>query len=49
MQDSKNHIVGLTLSDTEASGNRRRAFIGHDKEGDADGNVVKQLGPTWSQ
>src|SRR3954451_17500248 len=27
VQDSKNHIVGLTLSDTEPTGNRRRVFI----------------------
>jgi hypothetical protein len=33
VQDSKNHIVGLTLSETEPSGNRRRLFIGDDKEG----------------
>ena len=33
VQDSKNHIVGLTLSETEPTGNRRRLFIGHDKEG----------------
>jgi len=33
VQDSKNHIVGLTLSETEPGGNRRRLFIGHDKEG----------------
>src|SRR6266550_1120179 len=30
VDDSKNHIVGLILSDTEATGNRRRVFIGHD-------------------
>jgi len=33
VQDTQNHIVGLTLSETEPSGNRRRLFIGHDKEG----------------
>src|SRR5258708_12457248 len=33
VQDSKNHIVGLSLSETEATGNRRRVFIGHDTEG----------------
>ena len=33
VQDSKNHIVGLTLSETEATGNRRRLFIGHDRQG----------------
>ena len=33
VQDSKNHIVGLTLSETEATGNRRRLVIGHDREG----------------
>jgi len=35
VQDSENHIVGLTLSETEPTGNRRRLFIGHDKEGGA--------------
>lgn len=33
VQDSQNHLVGLTLSETEPSGNRRRVFMGHDKEG----------------
>jgi hypothetical protein len=33
VDDSKNHIVGLILSDTEPTSNRRRVFIGHDKEG----------------
>jgi hypothetical protein len=33
VQDSKTHIVGLTLSETEPTGNRRRLFIGHDKDG----------------
>lgn len=33
VSDSKNHIVGLTLSETDATGNRRRVAIGHDKEG----------------
>jgi len=32
VQDSKNHIVGLTLSETEPTGNRRRLFIGHDHD-----------------
>jgi hypothetical protein len=33
VQDSRNHIVGLTLSETEPTGNRRRLFLGHDKDG----------------
>ena len=33
VQDSQNHIVGLTLSETEPTGNRRRLFLGHDKDG----------------
>jgi hypothetical protein len=48
VQDSKNHIVGLTLSATEPTGNRRRLFIGHDKDGVAsvslmDGNGRKRM------
>ena len=54
IQDSKNHIVGLTVSETEPAGNRRRVFIGHDKEGvasvslmDRDGRkrIVLQVAP----
>jgi hypothetical protein len=54
VQDSRNHIVGLTLSETEPTGNRRRLVIGHDKEGvasvslmDRDGRkrIVLQVGP----
>jgi hypothetical protein len=46
--DSKNHIVGLILSDTDAKGNRRRVVIGPDKEGVAsialmDGNGRKRI------
>ena len=57
ISDSKNHIVGLTLSDTDASGNRRRVVIGHDKEGvasvslmDRDGRkrIVLQVAPDGS-
>jgi len=44
VQDSKNHIVGLTLSDTEATGNRRRVFIGHDKEGVASLSLMDRNG-----
>ena len=48
VDDSKNHIVGLILSDTEATRSRRRVFIGHDKEGVAsvslmDGNGRKRI------
>ena len=44
VQDSKNHIVGLTLSDTDATGNRRRVVIGHDKEGTASVSLMDRNG-----
>jgi hypothetical protein len=44
VQDSKNHIVGLILSDTEAAGNRRRVVIGHDKEGIASVSLMDRNG-----
>jgi len=44
VQDSKNHIVGLTLSETAATGNRRRVFIGHDKEGVASVSLMDRNG-----
>jgi hypothetical protein len=46
VQDSNNHIVGLTLSDTETevTGNRRRVFIGHDKEGVASVSLMDRNG-----
>jgi hypothetical protein len=44
VQDSKNHIVGLILSDTDATGNRRRVFIGHDKEGVASVSLMDRNG-----
>jgi hypothetical protein len=44
VQDSKNHIVGLTLSETEPTGNRRRLFIGHDKEGVASVSLMDRNG-----
>jgi hypothetical protein len=44
VQDSKNHIVGLTLSDTDATGNRRRVVIGHDKEGVASVSLMDRNG-----
>ena len=44
VQDSKNHIVGLTLSETEPTGNRRRVFIGHDKEGVASVSLMDRNG-----
>ena len=33
VDDSKNHIVGLILSDSDQTSTRRRVFIGHDKDG----------------
>jgi hypothetical protein len=44
VDDSKNHIVGLILSDTEATGNRRRVFIGRDKEGTASVSLMDRNG-----
>ena len=44
VQDSRNHIVGLTLSDTDATGNRRRVVIGHDKEGVASVSLMDRNG-----
>ncbi len=44
VQDSKNHIVGLTLSDTDTTGNRRRVVIGHDKEGTASVSLMDRNG-----
>jgi hypothetical protein len=44
VQDSKNHIVGLTLSETEPTGNRRRLVIGHDKEGIASVSLMDRNG-----
>ena len=44
VQDSKNHIVGLTLSETEPTGNRRRLFIGHDKDGVASVSLMDRNG-----
>jgi len=44
VSDSKNHIVGLTLSDTGATGNRRRVAIGHDQEGVASMSLMDRDG-----
>ena len=44
VDDSKNHIVGLILSDTEATGNRRRVVVGHDKEGVASVSLMDRNG-----
>ena len=44
VSDSKNHIVGLTLSDTGATGNRRRVAIGHDKKGVASMSLMDRDG-----
>jgi hypothetical protein len=44
VQDSQNHMVGLTLSETEPAGNRRRVFIGHDKEGVASVSLMDRNG-----
>jgi hypothetical protein len=44
VQDSKNHIVGLTLSETDPTGNRRRVVIGHDKDGIASVSLMDRSG-----
>ena len=44
VQDAKNHIVGLTLSETEPTGNRRRLFLGHDKDGVASVSLMDRSG-----
>ena len=44
VQDSRNHIVGLTLSETEPTGNRRRLFLGHDKDGVASVSLMDRSG-----
>jgi hypothetical protein len=44
VDDSKNHIVGLILSDTDASSNRRRVVIGHDREGVASVSLMDRDG-----
>jgi hypothetical protein len=44
VDDSKNHIVGLMLSDTDATSNRRRVVIGHDKEGVASVALMDRSG-----
>lgn len=46
VQDSKNHIVGLILSDTDATGNRRRVVVGHDREGVASVSLMDGNGRT---
>jgi hypothetical protein len=44
VSDSKNHIVGLALSDTDATGNRRRIVIGPDREGAASVSLMDRGG-----
>ena len=44
VDDSKNHIVGLMLSDSDPTSSRRRVFIGHDKEGVASVSLMDQNG-----
>jgi hypothetical protein len=44
VDDSKNHIVGLVLSDTDATTSRRRVVIGHDKEGVASVSLMDRNG-----
>jgi hypothetical protein len=44
VDDSMNHIVGLIVSDTDARSNRRRVFVGHDKEGVARVSLMDRNG-----
>jgi hypothetical protein len=44
VDDSKNHIVGLTLSESDPTSTRRRVFIGHDKEGVASVSLTDRNG-----
>jgi hypothetical protein len=44
VDDSKNHIVGLVLSDTDATTSSRRVVIGHDKEGVASVSLMDRNG-----
>jgi len=46
VDDSTNHIVGLTVSETEATSTRRRVFVGHDKEGVARVSLMDRNGRT---
>jgi hypothetical protein len=45
VHDSTDHIVGLIVSDTD-TGNNRRVFIGHDKEGAASVSLMDRSGRT---
>jgi hypothetical protein len=42
--DSKNHVVGLIVSDTDETGNRRRVVIGPDREGVASVSLMDRNG-----
>ena len=44
VDDSKNHIVGLILSDSDPTNTRRRVIIGHDKEGVASVSLMDRNG-----
>ena len=44
VDDSKNHVVGLILSDSDPTNTRRRVFIGHDKEGVASVSLMDRNG-----
>lgn len=44
VDDSKNHIVGLMLSDSDPTNTQRRIFIGHDKEGVASVSLMDRNG-----
>jgi hypothetical protein len=44
VDDSKNHIVGLMLSESDRTSTRRRVAIGHDKEGAASISLMDRDG-----
>ena len=44
VDDSKDHIVGLILSDSDPTSTRRRVLIGHDKEGAASLSLMDRNG-----
>jgi hypothetical protein len=44
VDDSKNHIVGLILSDSDPNTTRRRVIIGHDREGVASVSLMDRNG-----
>lgn len=44
VDDSKDHLVGLMVSESDPTNTRRRVFIGHDKEGAASVSLMDRNG-----